>query len=299
MRPSVIWIGFTLLLIVVPLTFAQKIAVTTPAGTTHEMVLVPEGSFTMGSASIESNQRPVHAVYLDAFYIDQFEVTHAQYLVFLNAIGQNSNDRGNFLLSPTLSAVQESGDSFVLQAPEVADRPVVWVYWYGAQAYCEWAGMRLPTEAEWEKAARGTDERTYPWGNELANCGYAVMRDGGKGCGQERTWAVGSKPEGASPYGAYDMAGNVWEWVADWYDIGYYAQSPKRNPRGPASGVRRVLRGGSWDNVTRDLQASYRLRFTPWFTLRTVGFRCAQGVQEELPTSIAPGSWGQVKNGSR
>jgi formylglycine-generating enzyme required for sulfatase activity len=203
------------------------------------MVYVPEGEFLMGSTDAQVEEAvqmckgcpqeyfeaemPRHTVALDAFWIDQTEVTNAQYRKCLDA---------GVCRKPVY------WDNSDFSAP---DQPVVGVTWNDARTYCEWAGGRLPTEAEWEKAARGTDGRTYPWGNEPATC----ERVSYGGCVGKAS-PVGSYPTGASPYGALDMAGNVWEWVADWYAEHYYSRSPDHNPQGPDSGGVRGLRGGSW-----------------------------------------------------
>jgi formylglycine-generating enzyme required for sulfatase activity len=151
------------------------------------------------------------------------------------------------------------------------DHPVTQVTWYGAQAYCQWARARLPTEAEWEKAARGVDGRSYPWGSEPPDCDKAQYGD----CGGA-TVPVGSRTAGVSPYGVLDMAGNVWEWVADWYDPAYYGSSPSQNPQGPASGECKVFRGGSWGYPSAFIRASDRARNRPTYAGFNVGFRCAK-----------------------
>ncbi|MGC9025362.1 MAG: formylglycine-generating enzyme family protein, partial [Chloroflexia bacterium] len=224
------------------------------------MVYVPAGEFLMGSSDADpmadSDGKPQHTVYLDAYWIDRTEVTNAQYRRCVEA--------------GACSAPGCWGDSNL----NGAEQPVVCVDWHQAQAYCAWAGGRLPTEAEWEKAARGTDGRIYPWGDAFDGSRLNCDEDR---CGDGWPYAapVVSFPRGASPYGALDMAGNVWEWVSDWYDGGYYAGSPSRNPSGPASGDIKVLRGGSWyiDNPA-SLRAANRVGDDPDLRVDGIGFRC-------------------------
>jgi len=235
--------------------------VPTPSGGTQpqptslkggEMVRVPAGEFIMGSDSGEADEKPVHRVYLDEFFIDKYEVTNEQY---------------NQCVSAGSCSVNKKYDGFT--DPQ---QPVVGVDWNQADTYCKWAGKRLPTEAEWEKAARGTDRRTYPWG-EMIDCSRANYGD----CKHGKTKPVGSYPSGASPYGAMDMAGNVWEWCADWYDENYYKSSPNRNPTGPGSGQYRVLRGGSWYYLPNYLRAASRSGLDPaGRSSGHLGFRCAR-----------------------
>lgn len=227
------------------------------------MVLVPAGEFMMGSRqddlSAQSDERPAHPVYLEAFYIDQYEVTAARYAKFFHDTNRSA---------PKYWSQQ------VLEEHE--QKPVIGVDWKDAAAYCSWAGKRLPTEAEWEKAARGTDQRLYPWGNvdprlERGNFDHCCDFHGYEGLTD-----IGAFEEGKSFYGVYDMAGNVWEWVADWYDLGYYGKSPVRNPEGPSSGEKRLLRGGAWDSAPTYVRSAYRLKLSPNFRLDNIGFRCVR-----------------------
>ena len=218
------------------------------------MVYVPAGEFLMGSSDAdglaEDKEKPQHTVYLDGYWIDRTEVTNAQYRKCMEA-----------------GACREPGcwDDDNRNAP---DQPVVCVGSDDAQAYAAWAGGRLPTEAEWEKAARGTDGRIYPWGNSAPDCNRASYSN----C-VERPAIVGSYLAGASPYGALDMAGNVCEWVADWYDEGYYARSPARNPQGPDARDYRVARGGAFYDVAWVVRCACRLSNPPNARLNYVGFR--------------------------
>ena len=246
-----------------------------------EMLLVPMGEFLMGSTEADpkagADEKPQHTVYLDAFYIDRVEVTNAQYVGFLNFLGSHTGACGGGDCAET-QVEDKYSHVFLQDGRYVVERgfeehPATQVSWYGAQAYCVWAGARLPTEAEWEKAARGVDGRLYPWGDEPPDCDKAQYGD----CGGA-TVPVGTKLAGASPYGALDMAGNVWEWVGDWYDPAYYISSPARNPRGPASGVRKVLRGGSWGYLPAFIRISDRARNRPTYAGFNVGFRCAAQV---------------------
>jgi len=253
----------------VPATGGNELVVTTPAGTEHELVLVPEGDFIRGADDEEVDEFPAHTVLLSTFYIDKFEVTNARYVEFLNDLAKNTDDQGNALLDLSGTSVQIRTNAnttfFAVKDAVFADHPVVHVTWFGAKAYCDWAGMRLPTEAEWEKAARGTDGRTYPWGEDInptkANYGTDACCNGDDRDGYLETAPVGSFPDGVSPYGGLDMAGNVWEWVNDWYDEVYYTTFVRNSvpdPQGSESGSLRVIRGGSWYGNPGNLRATNR-----------------------------------------
>jgi formylglycine-generating enzyme required for sulfatase activity len=226
-----------------------------------QMVFVPAGKFRMGSETAYDDEKPVHEVYLDAFWIDKYEVSNAHYA---QCVAEGTCSR-------PLSVESHSRDSYYGN-PTYDDYPVIKVIWTQADDYCRWVGGRLPTEAEWEKAARGTHARKYTWGDTAPSCSLANF-GGLFGCVGD-TSAVGSYPAGASPYGAMDMAGNVWEWVADWFGEDYYSKSPLQNPSGPVSGEYRVLRGGSWFNTELGVRSARRSWNDPNSTNFVIGFRC-------------------------
>jgi formylglycine-generating enzyme required for sulfatase activity len=230
------------------------------------MVYIPAGSFIMGIEFMAPEESPEHRVTLDAYYIDLHEATNGNYAECVQAGScQPPTNTG----SPTRSTYY--GNS------AYDNYPVIYVTWSMAADYCEWRGARLPTEAEWEKAARDEDGRMYPWGENI-NCTLANVWDTNSFCPGDTT-AVGSYPDGASPYGLMDMAGNVWEWVMDWYDETYYASSPADNPTGPASGYLRVMRGGSWSGGVLQARVVTRGRNLPTKSYDYVGFRCVKPAQ--------------------
>ena len=239
------------------------------------MVLIPAGGFLMGTPISNRDggrdEYPQRRIFLDAFALDIYEVTNGRYLRFMTAtdhrVPENPHDA-------KLTVWKGS------TVPEVfKDHPVVNVDWHDATAYCAWAGKRLPTEAEWERAARGTNGRRFPWGDVeptrvLANY-LNQWRDGAA------LEPVGSHPLGASVEGVQDLEGNVWEWVADWYDPHYYENGPTRNPEGPSEGTRRVIRGSGWESEAPLLRSAHRLSSDPKNRNHTLGFRCAMNARPQ------------------
>lgn len=271
------------------------------------MIYVPAGEFEMGSSFFESivftngklfpfsDQRPKHRIYLDAFWVDRTEVTVGMFRKFVEATGYKTSAEREGWGKPWKDGPKESewpmtpGTDW--QHPEGPgstasdNHPVIQVSWDDAMAYCEWVGGRLPTEAEWEKAARGTEGRKYPWGDDFdgtllnygdSRCPVARWRDSRYDDGYAKTSPVGSYPGGASFYGVLDMAGNVWEWVYDWYDEDYYSTSPDSNPMGPESGSVRAMRGGSWYDGEPEAWVNCVVRHQNPSNDRyeDVGFRC-------------------------
>jgi len=248
-----------------------------------DLVFVPAGAFKMGDNFGDGlpRERPVHTVELDAFYIGKFETTNGQWKKFRDDPGY-----GDVKFWPEGRVVPKDQIPYWTQptnhggaTPNSDDFPVLGVNWDSAVAYCNWVSAKtgkkyhLPSEAEWEKAARGTDQRRYPWGNEIDHTYANYVGSSSFDTGMK----VGTFNKGASPYGAYDMAGNVMEWCADWYSRDYYSVSPRKNPKGPATGAYRVVRGGSFFVEALDLRSYGRSAAWPSFQAhRMIGFRVAR-----------------------
>ncbi|MGB0894774.1 MAG: formylglycine-generating enzyme family protein [Parashewanella sp.] len=235
------------------------------------MVSVPAGKFIMGCLPSNDDicyyleDETEHTVYLDAYQIDKYEVTYNRYQKCIDA---------NKCTAVSMGGAMNYGRK------GVEHFPVNGVTWYQADTFCKFEGKRLPTEAEWEKAARGTDGRKFPWGNIKPSCDLTVMDSeygGNLGCGTGNVMNVGSKPKGVSPYGAFDMAGNVWEWTADWYEEKFYKRSPKRNPTGPKTGIYKVSRGSDFfSRAGYELRTTSRFPYYPGNISPAIGFRCAK-----------------------
>jgi len=220
-------------------------------------VFVPAGEFIMGKG--KGGSSPQHVVYLDAYWMDRVEVTNSMYKLCVSAEGCSL----------------PANDNTVYFQWSYRDHPVTYITWFQADEYCQWAGRRLPAEAEWEKAARGTDERKYPWGNvrpnaRLANFDETLIHE---------SLPAFRYPLGASPYGVLNMSGNVREWIADWYDPNYYYVSPYANPKGPDTGTERSLRSASYNEDYREIAVYRRYRHEPQSAGLSRGFRCAQSTQ--------------------
>jgi serine/threonine-protein kinase len=259
------------------------------------LIEIPAGEFGMGSVPKEGDddEHPQHLVYLDTFYISKYEITNEQFDRFIKATGYKTDvekvgkariyepeNQGNW--------VEKSGASWrYYYNKDTKKYPVVLTSWNDAKAYCDWAGLRLPTEAEWEKAARGSDKRKYPWGNEApgvkgaARANYAddktdyAWSDRKVDDGYQFTAPVGVYETGVSTYGCYDMAGNVWEWCSDRYGEFYYRVKAAQNPTGPTNGISRVLRGGSWFSSAIELRCANRNKIGPGYENPDLGFRSA------------------------
>ncbi len=236
---------------------------------------IPGGSFEMGSNDGDKDEKPVHTVRVSAFEMSRTEVTFGQYQACVDAGACTAPH-----VSDGTCAVKQGGIWGRGKLPKSfqgADQPVVCVEWEQAGAFARWLGVRLPTEAEWEYAARGGGQDVdYPWGNQSAGCNYAVLDDGGEGCGRDSTWPVCSKPEGNTDQGLCDMAGNVWEWVEDWYHDSYSGAPLDGSAWLSPAGSYRVFRGGSWSVTTRYVLASLRSRDTPDHSRGSLGFRLAR-----------------------
>ena len=255
------------------------------------MLLIPAGTFTMGGRendyAASPDERPLHDVQLDSFYMDKYEVNLEQYAAFIN----QQEDNGGLCDTPAncVLARQDSLFSF-LDKQDVGDGTIQYfplggygnypannISWDGAVAYCDYVNGRLPTEAEWEYAARGEDGRLYPWGDDFPNETYAVFNSESF----DNLVPVDALPDGASAFGIYGMAGSMWEWTADWYDERYYLESPLLNPQGSERGLTKVTRGGAWpfNNQADRIRSSNRNALAPEQLHSIVGFRCVQDVE--------------------
>ncbi|HSH02775.1 MAG TPA: formylglycine-generating enzyme family protein [Anaerolineae bacterium] len=258
---------------------------------TYDTVFIPAGTFMMGNAAGHSDEQPVHEVYLDDFSLGKTEVTNEMFAAFVAATGYQTTaeQRGSaFVFADATWVVVPDAYWAAPTGPDsniegLANYPVIHISWYDAHAYCQWVGGRLPTEAEWEKAARGPESFLYPWGNQFDghNLNYCdaqcntTWSDTTIDDGYPQIAPVGHYPAGASPYGALDMAGNVWEWVADWYDSQYYDHSPPDNPLGPPTANYKILRGGAWDDQPAYTRTTFRDWSAPTNANATTSFRCA------------------------
>ncbi|UCH93309.1 MAG: SUMF1/EgtB/PvdO family nonheme iron enzyme [Candidatus Aminicenantes bacterium] len=246
-----------------------------------EMILIPGGNFIYGGREDDKEasawEKPRQTIYLPAFYMDIYPVTNRQYCQFLNEVNPGEEKLQNWI---SLSGEEGNEKCRINKKkniywfePGYEDYPVIYVSWFGAEAYAQWAGKRLPDEVEWEKAARGTEGRRYPWGNEF-NKNLCNSAESGIG----HTTPVNAYPQGKSLYGCFDMAGNVWEWCADWFDENNDKTGPGSSLKGPKYGTTRIARGGSWFIDSRNCRASNRTGNSPDYRFHSLGFRLARSV---------------------
>jgi formylglycine-generating enzyme required for sulfatase activity len=248
-----------------------------PVPQDDDMALIPMGRFLMGSADGDQDERPLRTVYVDSFRLDRFEVTVDQFRQCVEMGKCRTPHYGG-----AAYRLAHEANYLNWEQPGRDAHPINGVSWYDAQDYCHWASKRLPTEAEWEWAARSADGRLYPWGDEQATCERAIIDEGGDGCGHEMAWPVGSRAAGVSPFGVYDLAGNLWEWTADWYSRDFYGRGEDVNPfNDTQTDGLKVLRGGSMaDQNPRIHRSTNRLGYPPEQRYDyTVGFRCAATIQ--------------------
>ncbi len=269
-----------------PLQVIDTRILTLSGGLPVTQVYIPAGSFLMGNdigdiERLSEGEAPKHEVSLDAFWLDQMEVTNLQFSEFVRDTGYittaEQRGSGSVVTGKQSESEMVEGANWMHPSGPSSDidgldkHPVVLVTWGDADAFCRWRDARLPTEAEWEYAARGTANFQYPWGNEEPTCDRANL-----GICVGGTAEVGSYLSGASPFGAMDMAGNITEWVYDWFDQSYYENSLTLNPRGPTARVARVLRGGAWDRRGDSVRSARRNKLDPESSSNLIGFRCAQ-----------------------
>jgi len=246
------------------------------------MILIPAGEFTMGSIDGEGDERPVRRIYLDAYYVDKTPVTNRAYRRFLEAIKDADTSPYEHPSAPVNKKNHrpQFGQNELVNAD---DQPVVGIDFFDAWAYAKWAGLALPTEAQWEKAVRGTDGRQYPWGNESpelpdgryrANYNQRKVLGGLDTDGYRYTSPINAFERSVGPYGLLDGAGNVWEWTRAFYEPGYYANMPRKNPPGPPLGMYVTIRGGSWKFPSHDMRCASRKKMGLDDQKKDIGFRC-------------------------
>lgn len=257
------------------------------------MVLVSAGPYWTGcdlgkDTMCRQDEGAWRQVTLDDYYIDIYETTVDAYT---QCVKEGACDDRHMSGFEGKGGEWNESQYCNYAKPGKGNHPINCVGWYQADAFCKWTGKRLPTEAEWEKAARGTDKRRYPWGDEALTCEYAVTNEANdqtmKGCGVNSTFPVGSKPKGVSPYGVHDIVGNVWEWTADWYDPTYkLGAQPASNPTGPASGTHKIGKGGCWGSGNPwNSRVSWRHHYAPTYRSNVrLGFRCAMSAPQTNET---------------